>query len=233
MEPVCEQPKGVGQCLPATERRRATSVTRLALDLAIEAAGDHDQQKLSAVFCSSGGEVTVVHQIFSMLAEGDTALSPTAFHNSVHNAAAGYWSIASGSSYPADSLCAFDDSFGAGLAECCLRHMEGQRNLLLVAYDIPPPHPISLHRRIHNAVGGALLLGADGPQPMAWMTLRYEGSPDVETTQNPQCDNSRLTPHHPGASMMNLITTIARRETSQHTFQTGFGGLLHVKIEPC
>jgi len=231
-DPAPEQPKGVGQCLPATERRRATPVTRLALDLAMEATGERKTQDLSAVFCSSGGEVTVVHQIFSMLAEGDTALSPTAFHNSVHNAAAGYWSIASGSPYPADSLCAYDDSFGAGLAECCLRYAEGQRNLLLVAYDIPPPHPISLHRKIHNAVGGALLLGAEDNSPIAWLTLRYASSSEIEKTNTSGSPNSTTPAHHPGSAMMNLLMTIVQKKPSQLALPSGFGGMLHIKVEP-
>lgn len=231
--PITDQPKGLGQCLPATERRRATPVTRLALDLAMEAVGDRNTDDLSAVFCSSGGEVTVVHQIFSMLAEGDTALSPTAFHNSVHNAAAGYWSIASGSPYAADSLCAFDDSFGAGLAECCLRYAEGQRNLLLVTYDIPPPHPISLHREIHNAVGGSLLLGANNTQPLAWLNLRYEACPHLESPPLSQSAQVERLPTHPGSVMMALLKTIAQKELSHHAIPAGFGGMLHVKVEPC
>lgn len=231
--PIADQPKGLGQCLPATERRRATSVTRLALDLAMEAVGDRNTDDLSAVFSSSGGEVTVVHQIFSMLAEGDTALSPTAFHNSVHNAAAGYWSIASRSPYTADSLCAFDDSFGAGLAECCLRYAEGQRNLLLVTYDIPPPHPISLHREIHNAVGGSLLLGANNTQPLAWLNLRYEACPHLESPPLSQSAQGERLPTHPGSVMMALLKTIAQKELSHHAIPAGFGGMLHVKVEPC
>lgn len=231
IEPVPEQPKGVGEGLPATERRRATPVTRLALDLAMEAAGDRDKTSLSAVFCSSGGEVTVVHQIFSMLAEGDKVLSPTAFHNSVHNAAAGYWSIASGSGHPADSLCAFNDSFGAGLAECCLRYADGQRNLLLVAYDVPPPYPISLHRRIHNAIGGALLLAADDTDPKAWLTVRYEASLDPKSPPYPgEAEDPTL---HPGSSLLSLIKAIAGKERAELTLQAGFGGTLHVLVEPC
>lgn len=230
---VPEQPKGIGACLPPTERRRATPVTRLALDLAMEAAGERDTQGLTAVFCTSGGEVTVVHQIFSMLAEGDTALSPTAFHNSVHNAAAGYWSIASGSPFSADSLCAFDDSFGAGLAECCLRYAEGQRNLLLVAYDIPPPHPLSLHRRIHNAVGGSLLLGAENTEPKAWLSVRYSAPGEPAGPESGKQGENVDNQSHPGSSMMAILSAIARKESAQFALRAGFGGLLHLEITPC
>ena len=43
-------------------------------------------------------------------------VSPTRFTNSVHNAAAGYWHIATASRAPSTSLCGYDASFGAGLA---------------------------------------------------------------------------------------------------------------------
>ena len=45
------------------------------------------------------------------------SISPTRFHNSVHNAAAGYWGIATGATAAANALCAYDASFGAGLLE--------------------------------------------------------------------------------------------------------------------
>ena len=48
-------------------------------------------------------------------------LSPTRFHNSVHNAPAGYWGIATGAMAAVDGLCAFDASFAAGLLEAATR----------------------------------------------------------------------------------------------------------------
>ncbi len=42
-------------------------------------------------------------------------MSPTQFHNSVHNAAAGYWSIAHGSRQPATCLGAHDWTWAAAL----------------------------------------------------------------------------------------------------------------------
>ena len=42
-------------------------------------------------------------------------ISPTQFHNSVHNAAAGYWHIAAGSAAPSLSVGGHDGAFAAGL----------------------------------------------------------------------------------------------------------------------
>lgn len=218
-----ETPKGQGLCLPATERRRATPVTRLALDAAMEAtSGVSDPSLLTTLFASSGGEVTVIHQIFDMLAQGDTALSPTAFHNSVHNAAAGYWSIASGSQYPADSICAYDDSFGAGLADAALRYLQGERNILLIAYDLPPPYPISEKRHIRDAIAAALLLGYEGASPIATLSVNYD----------PKRNEKPLPLSHPSAPLVAIIRAIAKKAPHSQVLSAGFGGTLTVEVRP-
>ena len=82
--------------LPSAERRRAGPVIRLALAVAHEAAtrSGLPAASLDAVFASSNGDGPVVGAILEALAteNGSRVVSPTQFHNSVHNAAAGYWS---------------------------------------------------------------------------------------------------------------------------------------------
>ena len=108
--------------LPSAERRRVGRVVRLALAIGYEAASaaGQDTASLATVFASSGGDGDICHQICQMLATGDRQISPTRFHNSVHNAPAGYWGIATGARAPSTSLCAYDGSFGAGLLEALL-----------------------------------------------------------------------------------------------------------------
>ncbi len=86
--------------LPATERRRTGPSVRLALAVAAEAVQDSGlpPEELDTVFASSNGEGQVITGILDALHTPDGAISPTQFHNSVHNAAAGYWGIAVGSS---------------------------------------------------------------------------------------------------------------------------------------
>ena len=84
--------------LPAAERRRTGRVVKLALAVALEAttrAGSEPAQ-LASVFSSSGGDGHNCHEICQALALDSREISPTRFSNSVHNAAAGYWSIATG-----------------------------------------------------------------------------------------------------------------------------------------
>ena len=155
------------EALPATERRRAGKGVRVALATGLEAAATagRSPRDLAAVFASSGGDGENVHAICEMLASDDREISPTRFHNSVHNAPAGYWGIATGAEMPADSIAAFDGSFAAGLVESLARLAErpGQP-VLLVCYDVPYPTPLAESRPIADAFGVALLLES-GPGP--------------------------------------------------------------------
>src|SRR5450830_1715687 len=102
--------------LPAAERRRSGAIVKLTLATGLEAitAAGLDAASLPSVFSSSGGGGENCHAICEMLASNDRQISPTRFHNSVHNVAAGYWSIATGAMTTSSVLSAFDASFGAG-----------------------------------------------------------------------------------------------------------------------
>ncbi len=228
-----ECPKPVGTCLRAAERRRATSVTRLALDVASEALGNTPPSIVTSIFTSSGGEVEIIHGIFDQLASEDRRLSPTAFHNSVHNAAAGYWSIASGSHQTADSLCAYDDSFGTGLGEALLRCAAGERDVLLVAVDLPPVFPISEFRQVNQPFAVALLLNASVEQAkLASLEGHFESIPPNPTALNdPQLESLRLA--NPAARSLSLLMAIAAGRTEFLSLGYGMGGSLMLGVEPC
>jgi hypothetical protein len=154
--------------LPANERRRSGPLIKSALavaDQAVAMAGA-DPATLATVFASSTGEPRVCHELCEALALPERLVSPTRFTNSVHNAAAGYWHIATQSMAPSTSLAAFDASFGAGLLEAAVQCMHGRRPVLLVGCDVPYPEPLHALRPIVDCFALALLLvPADGRQP--------------------------------------------------------------------
>ena len=232
-ESLSETPPGVATLLPPTERRRATRVTRLALDVAEEAIGHYDPRKVSSLFTSSGGEVGIVHEIFNTLSGPDRRLSPTAFHNSVHNAAAGYWSIASGSRMPTDSLCAYDDSFGSGLLEGLLRLQEPKDRILLVAYDVPAPYPISAHRSMTSAFAVSLLLSTNPKdQAMASISWRYlPNSAPALCLLDPGLEALRST--NPAARALPLLEVIAKKQAQTVVVGVGMQGSLSLEVRPC
>lgn len=150
--------------LPANERRRAPLAVRLAFAAAEDAmqTAGLDPAQWATVFASSDADTPIIHRIGSALAEPGRVVSPTDFHNSVHNAAAGYWSIAAGCRLPSTSLSAWDASFAAGLVEAATLALTESLPVLLVVYDIPPPVPLAACRVITEPAALALALAAPG-----------------------------------------------------------------------
>src|SRR5262249_47236573 len=84
--------------LPPPEPRRAPDSVLLALDVAAQACAmaAREPRELPNVFASAYGDIAINDYMCATLARAPGELSPTKFHNSVHNAAAGYWCIATG-----------------------------------------------------------------------------------------------------------------------------------------
>jgi len=168
------------QSLPLAERRRAGTVVKVALAAGYEAvtAGRLDARQLAAVFSSSGADGDNCDALCKTLASEDRHLSPTRFHNSVHNAPAGYWGIATGAMTPATVLCAYDGSFAAGLLEALTQVVVEGTGTLLLAYDAAYPDPLRAKRLIPSAFGIALALM---PARSAQSLARIEAGPTDDT----------------------------------------------------
>ena len=110
------------------------------------------------MFSSSGGDGHNCHELCQALSLEGREISPTRFANSVHNAAAGYWSIGTGAMAESNVLCAFDASFSAGLLEAMTQVAVDQVPVLLVAYDSEYPQPLHAKRPIPDAFGVAMVL---------------------------------------------------------------------------
>jgi Beta-ketoacyl synthase, N-terminal domain len=160
-------PHQTGRCvlplpmaLPPAERRRAGAVVKVSLAVGQEAvtASGIQAPALPSVFSSSSGDAINCHEICSALASSDRLISPTRFHNSVHNAPSGYWSISSGSMATSSVLCAHDASFAAGLLEAMTQVVVEQTAVLLVAYDTDYPEPLRSVRPLPDTFGVGLVL---------------------------------------------------------------------------
>jgi len=172
------------EALPAVERRRAGKSVKLALAAGIAAAADakREARDLTAVFASSTGDGENLHAICEALASDDRLISPTRFHNSVHNAPSGYWGIATGATPPADSLAAFDASFGAGLVEALGRiASEPDRGVVLISYDAPYPEPLHATRPIPDGFAAALVLASPSGAGDG-MQITLETTPEPPST---------------------------------------------------
>lgn len=153
--------------LSPNERRRATLATRLALEAACQAWSGkmtHQQEAPLSVFASSDGDMALIDRMCRDIYENHTSLSPTVFQNSVHNAVAGYWSIATNCYHPSTSIAAGDGSFAAGLLETASLVVTQSRTALLVAFDVPAPRLLHPHRNFFCPFACALYLAPAGSQ---------------------------------------------------------------------
>jgi hypothetical protein len=205
--------------LPPNERRRAAPAVRLAFRVA-EDALTHSAFKpaeLASVFTTSEADTSILHRLCTALAQPARALSPTDFHNSVHNAAAGYWSIAAGARRPSTSLSAFDGSFVAGLIEAATQVATEGEPVLLVCYDVVPPVPLHATRPIADAFGCALVLTSN-----QGVGVRLARSEAAETV----IDHAALEPmrrENPAARALPLLQLVATGGKGSTTM-AGVGG---------
>lgn len=123
--------------IPPLLRRRSSQAMQMAFSAATFACkqAQRSPETLASVFASVAGEIQTTDLLCTELVKPDGVISPSVFHNSVQNTAAGYWTIAQQCRQPASALAAGYDTFAMALLEawCQLAGLGGE--LLLVCYD--------------------------------------------------------------------------------------------------
>lgn len=222
------------ELLPANERRRATELVRMAFRVCEElmAASAIPMADCASVFASSGGDYPIIDQICRSLCESERLVSPTQFHNSVHNSAAGYWSIATGSRQPSTSLSAYDDSFAVGLLEAMCLCQQEQLPTLLAVYDIQPPYPLGGKRLIPVEFGVALLLTPTASeQSIARLQLQPTDTTAPSTPAQPALEALRRA--NPAARSLPLLELVAQGKSGTLIFACPHQSSLQLEVQPC
>lgn len=219
--------------LPAAERRRCGALVRLTLATGLEAvaAAGLDAANLPSVFSSSGGDGESCHIICETLASSDRQISPTRFHNSVHNVAAGYWSIATGAMSPSSVLSAFDASFGAGLLEALAQVTVDDTRSILLACDTVYPEPLYSTCPIPDAFGMALVLAPRrSARALAKITVALTDA-DADRFEDAALEGLRAA--IPAARGLPLLRAIALGQVQLVVLDYLDGTRLAVDIAPC
>jgi hypothetical protein len=223
--------------LPPAERRRAGAVVKVSLAVgqeAVEASG-LAANALPSVFSSSSGDAINCHEICGALASGDRLISPTRFHNSVHNASSGYWSISSGAMASSSVLCARDASFSAGLLEAMTQAVVDDTPVLLVAYDTDYPEPLRSKRPVPDTMGVALVISprrsARSAARISLEGIHYLTSTAADTLDNAALERLRQT--IPSACALPLLQAIAKQQAGPLVLTYLDGMQLAVEVAPC
>jgi hypothetical protein len=183
--------KSTPALLPANERRRAPEIVQLACDVASLACtmAGHSAADLPCVFATMHGDHAITENMCLTLATHPLELSPTRFHNSVLNAAAGYWTVATHCHAASNAVSASGGSFAAGLFEAVVEAHADDRPTLFAAYDVAASGALADTMRLATTYGIALVLNPRrGPRTQASLRLRHDGdteSPPPATTGTP------------------------------------------------
>ncbi len=145
-EPAARAPKA--ELLPPMLRRRTSLLTRMAAEVAAQAitGAGFDPAHVSVIYGSVYGEIRTTLDLLGALLVPDAPLSPTKFHNSVHNTAAGYVSIAAQNRGGNAALTAGRSTLAMGLLECAGLIAAGAAAAVLVIAEESLPEPLAAGR---------------------------------------------------------------------------------------
>ncbi|WP_428391596.1 beta-ketoacyl synthase chain length factor [Lichenicoccus sp.] len=220
--------------LSPNERRRAGPLAKLALSVCEEASlmAGHAPGALASVFGSSNGDGAVVHDLLDTLASPDPLLSPTRFHNSVHNAVAGYWAIATRSSAPVTCLGCHDATFAAALLKAAAQARSTDAPVLLCVYDAPMRLPLGALRTTTIGFAAAFVLTPTRlPQDLAYVRVAFSPSRTGPEPAPIQAALRLLWQANPVARALVLLEAIASGADATFGFPYA-AGLLMVESAP-
>jgi Beta-ketoacyl synthase, N-terminal domain len=195
---------------------------------------DADAREVATVFASSDGETGILDRLCTALAAPQRTISPTLFHHSVHNAASGYWGIATGSQQSSTALACYDSSFCAALLEAAAYAQIEEKSVLLVAYDLPPPSPLYAARPLRGGFAAALLLTrTSAPRNLAQFDLALSTDLSHEATNMDDAGLEALRTGNQAARSLPILAAIAsRRDTLVRLEYLGDQQLL-IQVTPC
>lgn len=218
--------------LPKNERRRSSPAIRLALEATHQAAtaagiSAHD---IATVFGSSSGDGDVVHALLESVSTR-APVSPTHFHNSVHNAPAGYWAIATKSHQPSVSLAAYDSTVAAALFTASVQ--AGNGPVLICVYDAPLPAPLHAARPMTLPFGAAVVLSPNpGATTLGQISVGLGSRDDMPSVP----ENSDLLPifeGNPAARLLPILEALACRRRRRVVMPWDDAPPLVVDVTPC
>jgi hypothetical protein len=149
----------------------------------------------------------------------------------VHNAAAGYWIIATQARLPSVSLSARHASFAAGLLEAGGLAQVEDLECLLVAFDVRPPDLLLPLWPVTESAAFALIL-SPRRSAASLATLRVDPVPQVVETGMPEADLETLRRSNAAARALPLLALLAGGEPGSVLLDGSGEHSLRLDLEP-
>ena len=202
--------------IPPRERRRAPQLVKMAIEVMDQACkmANMSPEDVAVVFSSARGDMQITDYMCQALAETPKLISPTRFHNSVHNAAPGYWSITTGAFTPGTAVSAHEHTAAMAFLEAAIQVVEENTPVVLVTQEVAAPFSLFDICPSKQAYSAAYLMTPPDFSNSAVCTLAFsvtEGADDiaVQDARLSQDLTSNL-----GARFLPLLTAIAGGEQS-------------------
>jgi hypothetical protein len=168
--------------IPAMQRRRLSPFAKVALHCALEASGEY-QSNIPCVFSSRHGDLHRTTKLIENIALSQD-LSPTQFGLSVHNAAAGLFSIFTGNRAPLSAISGGQSSFMQGLLDCAAKLEANNLSEILYVYcDLSVPECYRPYVVDDTSIGIGLLIKSPKEQGNTY-SLAYDAE---ESKVNSDC----------------------------------------------
>lgn len=193
------------------DRRRAPKPVKLAIEVMSQACemANMEPASIATVFCSAMGDMDITDYMCGTLAAAPLEISPTRFHNSVHNAPLGYWSIGTKSHAPASAVSAHHYTAPTGFLEAAVQALEENTAVLLVTQEIAAPLALENTCPTHRDFAAAFLLSpsTNGQRPMT--SVRFDIRHEVSRWPGVPRDLESPFLGHPGAGLLALLAALA------------------------
>lgn len=160
-EPAGHMREPVPELLPAREGRRTPLLVRMALEVGMQVCRGNNipLSGVQTVFASAMGDIDITDYMCRTLAGPSPMLSPTRFHNSVHNAASGYWSIGAKNQQSSTAVAAHGATVPAALLEAATLAACAVKPVLVIASDIAAPAILEGISANRQAFAASVLIG--------------------------------------------------------------------------
>jgi hypothetical protein len=177
---------GADEFIPRNTRRRISRLIAMSIMATRNAGGPDAPDDAPLVFATANGEINTIAAILEALRDEVPSVSPTSFHNSVHNAGPGTWSILAKRFAPTTTLTMGELSFEMALLEALARLSTGDGQVQVTAGDeaIIAAQWADPSHCTHDFCG-SVRLGSDpdGTAPRRLVAVRYHpagaGSPEA------------------------------------------------------
>jgi hypothetical protein len=222
--------------LKPNEARRTSTAIKIALQSAEESLSQSSFQadQLYSVFVSPDGDPNILQLICQELSTADKFVSPIQFHNSVHNAPAGYWSIGHQSTQGINSIACGDCSVSGALIEAKSLLTMGEIAVLIVCFDIKSPSPLDSARGIKYSLATSMIVteqpNADSLCSVA-LNLEPAESTCITTMENPQLESMR--DDSSSFRGLPLFKILSEQSSAKVVLPYSSSKSLHINLSPC